>query len=75
MNFLPRHLHELQARSRYHGVAKTHVQHVLTAIAINLERLATHAPPAIDHPRPLTAFQLYLDAWDLTWENWWRQGK
>ncbi|MFB7454707.1 transposase [Streptomyces sp. NPDC056194] len=110
VNFLPRHLHELQAhnrtaqhdsqwrrryaarsgvegticefvsghrarRGRYHGVAKTHVQHVLTAIAINLERLATHAPPATDHPRPLTAFQLYLDARDLTWESWWQQGK
>ncbi|MEV6730608.1 transposase [Streptomyces sp. NPDC051364] len=110
VNFLPRHLHELQARNRtdqhnpqwqrrcaarsgvegticefvnghrarrgrYHGVAKTHVQHVLTAIAINLERLATHAPPATEHPRSLTAFQLYLDARGLTWESWWRQGK
>ncbi|MFH8582574.1 transposase [Streptomyces zaomyceticus] len=62
-------------RGRYHGVAKTHVQNVLTAIAISLERLAAHAPPATDHPRPLTAFQLYLEARDSTWESWWRQGK
>ena len=27
-------------RSRYHGLARTHLQHVATAAAINLERLA-----------------------------------
>jgi transposase len=27
-------------RSRYRGLAKTHLQHVATAAAINLERLA-----------------------------------
>jgi hypothetical protein len=30
---------------RYRGQAKTHVQHVLTAIAINLERLDAHESP------------------------------
>ena len=75
INFLPQHLHDLQARHRaaqdtpewkrlygarpgvegtinecvnghrmrrcrYHGLGKAHVQHVLTAIAINIERLA-----------------------------------
>jgi len=30
---------------RYRGHAKTHVQHVLTAIAINLERLDAHESP------------------------------
>ncbi|WP_234315188.1 IS1182 family transposase [Streptomyces globisporus] len=108
VNFLPRHLHELQAsnrtdqqdphwkrlyatrsgvegticelanahrarRSRYHGHGKTHVQHILTGIAINIERLASRAHP--HRPRGLTAFQLYLDSRDLAWECWWRQGK
>ncbi|MFC9951401.1 transposase [Streptomyces prasinus] len=102
VNFLPRHLYELQAtnrtdqqdphwkrlyatrsgiegticelvnahrarRSRYHGHRKTHAQHVLTGIAINIERLASRAH---HHPRGLTAFQLYLDSRDLTWECW-----
>ncbi|WP_175541421.1 transposase [Streptomyces aidingensis] len=60
-------------RSRYHGHRKTHVQHILTGIAINLERLASRAHP--HYPRGLTAFQRYLDSRDLTWECWWRQGK
>jgi hypothetical protein len=52
---------------------KTHVQHVLTGIAVNIERLAAHAPPRAHRPRPLTAFQQYLDARGLTWECCWRQ--
>ncbi|MFE3121872.1 IS1182 family transposase [Streptomyces hydrogenans] len=110
VNFLPRHLHELQAlnrtdqqdrqwkqlyatrsgvegticelvnghqarRSRYHGLRKTHVQHVLTGIAINIERLASRAPAHAHSPRPPTAFQKYLDSRSLSWECWWRQGK
>ncbi|CAL9651465.1 hypothetical protein C1708_33355 [Streptomyces sp. DH-12] len=59
-------------RSRYHGHRKTHIQHVLTGIAINIERLASRAH---HRPRGLTAFQLYPDSRDLTWECWWRQGK
>ncbi|MCD0486487.1 IS1182 family transposase [Streptacidiphilus sp. ASG 303] len=110
VNFLPRRLHELQARnradqqdqqwkrlyatrsgvegtigelvnghqarrSRYHGLRKTHVQHVLTGIAINIERLASRAPLRAHRPRYPTAFQHYLDSHGLRWECWWRQGK
>ncbi|WP_425329111.1 IS1182 family transposase [Streptomyces eurocidicus] len=111
VNFLPRHLHELQARNRadqqdhqwkrlyasrsgvegtvhelatshrarrcrYHGTAKTHVQHVLTAIAINIERLSEQEPEnSAYRPRPPTAFQQYLDARELPRPLWWRQGK
>ncbi|MGA5871748.1 transposase [Streptomyces cinereoruber] len=87
MNFLPRHLHELQIRnrtdqqdrqwkqlyatrsgaedtirelvnghrahrSRYHVLRKTRVQHVPTGIAINIERIASHAPARVHRPRP-----------------------
>jgi hypothetical protein len=111
INFLPQHLHELQAqhraaqdtpewkrlygarsgiegtvnecvnghqmrRCRYHGLAKTHVQHVLTAIAINVERLSGQEPADSTYrPRPPTAFQQYLDAHELPRPLWWRQGK
>jgi Transposase DDE domain len=110
LNFLPRHLHELQTqnradqqdpkwrrlystrsgvegticefvnghqarRSRYHGLRKTHVQHILTGIAINIERLASRAPQHPHQPRSLTSFQQYLSTRGLTWECWWRQGK
>ncbi|MFE9341394.1 IS1182 family transposase [Streptomyces sp. NPDC007063] len=110
VNFLPRHLHELQARnrtdqqdsqwrrlyatrsgvegticefvnghrarrSRYHGLSKTHVQHVLTGIAINIERLAQRTTRHPHRPRSPTTFQQYLDTRGLTWECWWRQGK
>ena len=39
-------------RSRYRGLARTHLQHVATAAAINLERLARLVPggPARRHP-------------------------
>ncbi|WP_308288932.1 transposase [Streptomyces humicola] len=47
---------------RYRGQPKAHLQHVLTAIAVNIERLSglTSAgePPS---PRPPTAFQTFLD--------------
>ncbi|MFE9940894.1 transposase, partial [Streptomyces hirsutus] len=62
-------------RGRYHGHHKTHVQHVLTGIAINIERLASRAAEHLHRPRDLTAFQHYLDSRGLTWECWWRQGK
>ncbi|WP_016825817.1 IS1182 family transposase [Streptomyces viridosporus] len=111
VNFLPRHLHEIQARNRtdqqdlqwkrlyasrsgvegtvhelvsghrarrcrYHGTAKTHVQHVLTAIAINIERLSGQEPEGSTYrPRQPTAFQQYLDAHGLPRPLWWRQGK
>ncbi|MER5915491.1 transposase [Streptomyces sp. NPDC001982] len=49
-------------RCRYRGQPKAHLQHVLTAIAVNIERLSGlpstgEAPP----PRPPTAFQDFLD--------------
>ncbi|GAA2067337.1 hypothetical protein GCM10009839_93930 [Catenulispora yoronensis] len=56
--------------------AKTHVQHVLTAIAVNIERLSRQEPADSEYrPRPPTAFQQYLDAHDLPRPIWWRQGK
>ncbi|MER5509266.1 transposase [Streptomyces sp. NPDC002766] len=63
-------------RCRYRGLAKTHVQHVLTALAINVERLSLQEPADGSYrPRPPTAFQQYLDARDLPRPLWWRQGK
>jgi hypothetical protein len=65
-----------QARDcRYRGLAKTHLQHVLTAIAINIERLAAREPPDNHHPRQPTAFQRYLEACGLPRPRWWRQGQ
>ncbi|MFI9042679.1 transposase [Streptomyces sp. NPDC053726] len=111
VNFLPQHLHELQARNRsdqqdpqwqrlyasrsgiegtmnelvnghrmrrcrYHGVSKAHVQHVLTAIAVNIERLSTQEPADSTYrPRSPTAFQQYLDENELPRPRWWRQGQ
>lgn len=53
-------------RCRYRGLAKTHVQHVLTALAINVERLSRQEPVSHSYrARPPTAFQQYLDARSL----------
>lgn len=38
-------------RCRYHGQAKAHLQHVLTAIAVNIERLSADCYQT-SHPRP-----------------------
>jgi hypothetical protein len=47
---------------RYRSQDKAHVQHVLTAIAVNLERIDVHLPPApARQPRNPTALQGYLD--------------
>jgi transposase len=47
---------------RYRGQRKAHVQHVLTAIAVNVERLnAGPLPDEPSPPRPPTAFQNHLD--------------
>lgn len=47
---------------RYRSEEKAHVQHVLTAIAVNLERIAAHLPPAPEsQPRTPTALQDFLD--------------
>lgn len=62
-------------RCRYRGTAKTHAQHVLTAIAINIERLSSQEPAdSAYRPRPPTAFQRYLDQRELPRPRWWRQG-
>jgi hypothetical protein len=37
-------------RCRYRGQGKAHIQHVLTAIAVNIERLSG-LPPAEETPR------------------------
>jgi hypothetical protein len=45
---------------RYKGLAKTHVQHVLTAAGTNITRLADHHTPGINPdwpPRPTSQFQ------------------
>ncbi|HUR08934.1 MAG TPA: transposase [Nonomuraea sp.] len=49
-------------RCRYRGQGKAHIQHVLTAIAVNIERLSG-LPPDEETPAPRrpTAFQDYLD--------------
>jgi hypothetical protein len=63
-------------RCRYHGLGKAHVQHVLTAIAINIERLAGQEPGNSSYrPRRPAAFQQYLDVHELPRPLWWRQGK
>ncbi|WP_218025814.1 transposase [Nocardia miyunensis] len=47
---------------RYHGHRKAHVQHVLTAIAVNVERLSVGLlPDELSPARPPTAFQNHLD--------------
>lgn len=48
-------------RCRYRGQAKAHVQHVLTAIAVNIEPLSRQPSDEPVPPRPSTAFQDYLD--------------
>jgi hypothetical protein len=44
---------------RYRGQPKAHLQHVLTAIAVNIERLSQLPPEESTSPRPPTAFQKY----------------
>ncbi|MGP3916543.1 transposase [Nonomuraea sp. 10N515B] len=60
-------------RCRYGGQPKAHLQHVLTAIAVNIERLsglssADDAPPS----RPPTAFQNFLDQRGISRQKSWR---
>ncbi|WP_409474927.1 transposase [Streptomyces sp. HC307] len=60
-------------RCRYRGQSKAHVQHVLTAIAINIERLSG-LPPTEEAPPPRrpTAFQNYLDQREIPRPKSWR---
>ncbi|MEU3462997.1 transposase [Streptomyces sp. NPDC006733] len=62
-------------RCRYRGQGKAHIQHILTAIAVNIERLSG-LPPNEEAltPRQPTAFQNYLDHRALprpeSWRTW-----
>ncbi|MBE1602900.1 transposase [Streptomyces stelliscabiei] len=60
-------------RCRYRGQGKAHIQHVLTAIAVNIERLSG-LPPAEEAPirRRPTAFPSYLDQRELPRLKSWR---
>ncbi|WP_234426165.1 IS1182 family transposase [Streptomyces kebangsaanensis] len=66
------HGHGLR-RCRYRGQNKAHLQHVLTAIAVNIERLSG-LPPTEEAPRPRrpTAFQTYLDQHEIPRPKSWR---
>jgi transposase len=59
-------------RCRYRGQSKTHLQHVLTAIAVNIERLSRQPPGTSAPARPPTAFQDYLDQQDIPRLRSWR---
>ncbi|MFE7358981.1 transposase [Streptomyces sp. NPDC057543] len=58
-------------RCRYRGQGKAHIQHVLTAIAVNIERLSG-LPPDEAPPRRPTAFQDYLDQREIPRLKSWR---
>ena len=57
---------------RYRGQPKAHLQHVLTAIAVNIERLSQLTPGENPAQRPPTAFQEYLDHHDIQRLRSWR---
>ncbi|MBT2488153.1 IS1182 family transposase [Streptomyces sp. ISL-96] len=58
---------------RYRGQPKVHLQHVLTAIAVNIERLSGRAPAdEVRSTRPPTAFQTYLDQNAIPRSKSWR---
>ncbi|MCY0931992.1 transposase [Streptomyces sp. H27-H1] len=60
-------------RCRYRGQGKAHIQHVLTAIAVNIERLSG-LPPTEESPIPRrpTALQNYLDQRGIPRPKSWR---
>ena len=57
---------------RYRGKPKAHLQHVLTAIAVSIERLSQLPPGGNPAPRQPTAFQDYLDQHDIKRLRSWR---
>jgi hypothetical protein len=65
------HGHGLR-RCRYRGQPKARLQHVLTAIAVNIERLSHLAPDESTATRPPTAFQKYLGQHDIQRHRSWR---
>nr|WSY48863.1 transposase [Streptomyces sp. NBC_00886]WSY48913.1 transposase [Streptomyces sp. NBC_00886] len=58
---------------RYRGQPKTHLQHVLTAIAVNIEHLSS-PPPTEETPSPWppTTFQTFLDQHGIPPSKSWR---
>ncbi|WP_373299498.1 transposase [Streptomyces poonensis] len=58
---------------RYRGQRKVHLQHVFTAIAVNIERLSG-LPPAVDtySPRSPTAFHNSTDQHEIPRSRSWR---
>jgi hypothetical protein len=60
-------------RCRYRGQPKAHLQHVFTAIAVNMERLSRWSGTEDTPPgRPPTAFQTFLDQQGITRPKSWR---
>ncbi|MFB7530945.1 transposase [Streptomyces sp. NPDC056178] len=58
---------------RYRGQPKAHLQHVLTAIAVNIERLSGRSDTEqTSSPRPPTAFQIFLDQQGIPRSKSWR---
>ncbi|MFE7333209.1 transposase, partial [Streptomyces sp. NPDC057565] len=58
---------------RYRGRSKAHLQHVLTAIAVNIERLSRWSVTEEGSPpRPPTTFQTYLDQQRIPRPKSWR---
>ncbi|MEW2580541.1 transposase [Streptomyces syringium] len=59
-------------RCRYRGQPRAHQQHVLTAIAVNIERLSERPAAEEPSPRPPTALQNYLDQQGIPRSKSWR---
>ncbi|MFI1408326.1 transposase [Streptomyces sp. NPDC020707] len=61
-------------QTRYRSQTKTHVQHVLTAIAVNIERVNAElaTPTAERRPRTPTALQNFLDWQHIPRPTAWR---
>ncbi|MER5986983.1 hypothetical protein [Streptomyces sp. NPDC001787] len=58
---------------RYRGQGKAHVQHLQTAIAVNIERLSALSPTGeTSMPCRPTAFQNHLDQRRIPRTNSWR---
>ncbi|MFF2367804.1 transposase [Streptomyces sp. NPDC058122] len=58
---------------RYRGQLKAHLQHVFTAIAVNIERLSGLKPAEEpSSPRPPTAFRIFLDQNEIPRSKSWR---
>jgi hypothetical protein len=63
-------------RCRYRGQQKAHLQHVLTAIAANIERCSRRPPTGEAPPsRPPTAFQNFLDLRGIPRPRSWRSAR